>query len=708
MDSLQQCWEKIVSMNGTIAGAEKQRRKVLLVAFSMFLMFLLFYASVALRNEETREGAVLIVCLLLPTQTYVILRIVSLHEITNNELKVLAAVNVITCVISDLNGRSTGTIAWPFLVLVVDFLLIMRVGNSCVLSVVVCGLLWIFTTIFEDAYRIGIYDIPFITPSQSVRRDILNEKSDCTDLPCARGLEDAMASEIAAVLVFVMDFIATRGFANEVVREQDAMQRTINTVQEITQLLSRYDVDAVAERLASCKGDLALPEMMEATLQQMEANLRTYKPYLPGALFEMPDLQGNSVSRTFVPPPGGTTGEVTVVFTDIRASTLIWQQAPEAMRKALRIHDRIIRHIMEEFGGYEVKSLGDAFMVAFETLAAGVSFALKVQEELNEVEWPAGLDTVPICAQQGHLWGGLTVRIGVNSGPVTVEQNPLNGRMDYFGHTVNVAARLEGVCVPGAVALPASLWSDDFEAIAVAGEANPLSLKGVVEPLNTCSIWPRSLADRRWAPLEMQPKNDITNDVLRVESGSSLVSLTVSPQQPTKTATFGVIDVNLGAISGEMLQKMNSHLTSLKAVLDQSGGTLVSLLGGRVCVGWNIFRSVHAHAENAIRFAHRMKHTPEILRGVGLATGDIQHGEVGSRTQRFFAVCGTTVKQSWTLCDATVKEGKSFLYRPPTGIALPASLTENLLAADELHPGVYGFIDDVHVFEQTVPFSWGE
>ena len=162
-----------------------------------------------------------------------------------------------------------------------------------------------------------------------------------------------------------------------------------------------------------------------------------------------------------------------------------------------------MRDVMRMCGGYEVKTIGDAFMIAFASTCDGVAFGLRVQERLFEADWPASLlEDAPICCRQGSLWGGLTVRIGVNTGPVTVEQNTLTGRTDYFGHTVNVASRLESTCTPGAVALPSDLWTSvSGSRSAVAGVPEAVHLKGVSGNTLVCCVWPVSLGGRRQTPL---------------------------------------------------------------------------------------------------------------------------------------------------------------------------------------------------------------
>ena len=212
----------------------------------------------------------------------------------------------------------------------------------------------------------------------------------------------AVREVLATSFPLILDFLATRGFAEEAEKEQAAMARTIETVEAAAQLLAGYDVDTVAELLEAAEG--RLPPAMHAALQRLEDNLRLYRPYLPAALFE--DLEGSHCSTAVSTPdaPGRESGEATIVFTDIRSSTSVWEAAPDAMQKAIRVHNAVMREAIAMFGGYEVKTIGDAFMVAFESPCAGVSFGMAVQEALLAAEWPAALLEVPIC-RLTELWG---------------------------------------------------------------------------------------------------------------------------------------------------------------------------------------------------------------------------------------------------------------------------------------------------------------
>ena len=590
----------------------------------------------------------------------------------------------------DLNSRTYGSTAWAALVLVVDYLLVMQTEERFTLGFVAAVVLWLILMGMEEQYRFGMFDMPGLFPQkgEQSRWQHHRDVSDCEKLPCAT--ED-MAKVLFAIAIFVIDFLATRGFARRILKEQAAMERTVSVVQEIASLLARYDVEGVAEMLKVQRDEL--PEEMHATLQRMEENLRKYRPYLPAALFEE---EGGAPSAS-VPPPVLENDVGTIVFTDIRSSTSIWECAPEGMRAGLKIHNAVMREVMQVFGGYEVKTIGDAFMVAFATTADGVNFGLQVQEYLREAHWPASLlEEAPICAEQGPLWGGLTVRIGVNTGTVTVEQNTLTGRTDYFGHTVNVAARLESTCTPGAVAVPSDLWTSVCGLCsAVAGEAEALALKGVSQPMRVRCLWPVSLAGRRETrlrePSDVRGGNVLESESERCSTHSYSLSSSASlfPTLADATATVGIVDIAVGESRHTALHALNAGLATLMIALDQSGGMLVTLLGSSVCVGWNLARSAPSHMENAIRFAQRILATTNLC-GAGIVSGPVQHGDVGARQQRFVTVMGRTVRRSWALCEeAMAGDGGVCLFEPPEGAVLPYSLDHVLVRA---HDYVYTIV----------------
>eukprot|EP00755_Sulcionema_specki_P013302 Sspe_Gene.53663::Locus_29641_Transcript_3_5_Confidence_0.741_Length_767::g.53663::m.53663 len=96
-------------------------------------------------------------------------------------------------------------------------------------------------------------------------------------------------------------------------------------------------------------------------------------------------------------------------------------------------------------------------MIAFQSAQDAFDFCMEAQVALYEAEWPEELEEVPLCQFVEGAWNGLRVRMGIHFGEVDVVVNPITGRADYFGSTVNIASRVESqvdggfVCMTKAV-----------------------------------------------------------------------------------------------------------------------------------------------------------------------------------------------------------------------------------------------------------------
>jgi predicted ATPase/class 3 adenylate cyclase len=118
-------------------------------------------------------------------------------------------------------------------------------------------------------------------------------------------------------------------------------------------------------------------------------------------------------------PPAGV---LTFLFTDVEGSTRLWAADAAGMSASLRTHDEVLRRVIDGFGGYVFTTAGDAFCVAFARATDAVECARAVQAELGAVEWPGP---------------ALRVRMGLHLGEAELRDG------DYFGPTVNTAARVE-------------------------------------------------------------------------------------------------------------------------------------------------------------------------------------------------------------------------------------------------------------------------
>jgi class 3 adenylate cyclase len=118
---------------------------------------------------------------------------------------------------------------------------------------------------------------------------------------------------------------------------------------------------------------------------------------------------------------------LTILFSDIVGSTGHAARLGDAgWRDLLVAHDAVVRRELDRFGGREVKTIGDAFLVAFD---GAPSRAVRCAQAIVD-----GLEPL-----------GLTVRIGLHTGECEVLAD------DVGGMAVHIAARVAGLAEPGEV-----------------------------------------------------------------------------------------------------------------------------------------------------------------------------------------------------------------------------------------------------------------
>ncbi|CAG8525958.1 3888_t:CDS:10 [Paraglomus occultum] len=162
-----------------------------------------------------------------------------------------------------------------------------------------------------------------------------------------------------------------------------------------------------------------------------------------------------------IAPP---TGQVALVFTDIKNSTLLWETVQSAMHPAIKEHNDIMRRQLRNIGGYEVKTEGDAFMVSFPTVFSALLWCFTVQEQLLQADWPKEILDSDECKEvyggrhnNELLYKGLSVRMGIHWGAPVCEIDPITRRMDYFGPMVNRAARICSAADGGQICVSADV-----------------------------------------------------------------------------------------------------------------------------------------------------------------------------------------------------------------------------------------------------------
>lgn len=157
----------------------------------------------------------------------------------------------------------------------------------------------------------------------------------------------------------------------------------------------------------------------------------------------------------------------TFMFTDIvRSTNLIEAIGDEAWENLLRWHDRSLRALFEEYGGEEIKQVGDGFFVAFMNSAAAIECAVAINRTMAEHRESQGF------APQ--------IRIGLHASEATRRGG------DYVGREVNKAARI-GALANGEEIL-ASVETLDPAGRFATSEPRQVRLRGLAAPVEVASV----------------------------------------------------------------------------------------------------------------------------------------------------------------------------------------------------------------------------
>src|SRR5579863_6074346 len=128
---------------------------------------------------------------------------------------------------------------------------------------------------------------------------------------------------------------------------------------------------------------------------------------------------------------------LTFLFTDLKGSTALYERVGDlAAFDLVRAHFHALLSIIASEKGAVVKTIGDAVMATFVKPEHAIAAGLKMRAAMDALN-----------AERGT--GDLVVKIGIHEGPCLAVM--LNERQDYFGQTVNIAARVQGLATSQAI-----------------------------------------------------------------------------------------------------------------------------------------------------------------------------------------------------------------------------------------------------------------
>lgn len=164
---------------------------------------------------------------------------------------------------------------------------------------------------------------------------------------------------------------------------------------------------------------------------------------------------GEPASAQRLAPSASTRSLKSLLFADITGfSRLPEQYAPRFVEVFLGTCKRILDSL--EHPAVDANTLGDGLFLVFELPSHAAEFAVRLQQALHRVDWPAmGLPRETAA------------RIGIHTGPVLRTFDPIMGKTAFYGTHVNRTARLEPIVRPGHIfvteAFAASLGAADDE-----------------------------------------------------------------------------------------------------------------------------------------------------------------------------------------------------------------------------------------------------
>ncbi len=197
---------------------------------------------------------------------------------------------------------------------------------------------------------------------------------------------------------------------------------------------------------------------------------------VPGhALMLLPEFQSLFPTQRLLPDESLSVTRAALLFTDLAGSTAIYARRGDPRAYHLvRLHFDELFRVADACGGLMIKTIGDAVMAAFQHPAEALQAALAMQAAISDLNSRANLQAAE-C---------LILKVGLHSGPCL--SVTLNDRPDYFGTTVNIAARVQGLSHGGDIVLTEAIHTDAEAVQLLQGQqltSASVMLRGIDDPV---------------------------------------------------------------------------------------------------------------------------------------------------------------------------------------------------------------------------------
>ena len=294
---------------------------------------------------------------------------------------------------------------------------------------------------------IGLERVVTMPPGYLVRAEHVDARSFEESIRSVRSATSEVSVPVLERALEMWHGTAYEEFADEewaVTETNRLVELKCAAIEDLTEhLLALGEHDRAIQRLVELVGEHPLRDRPRGQLMRAYAGagrqaealrvFRDYRSYLleeigsePSASVIAIDRQIASIGASSVSSAAlaaeRPTGVVTFLFTDIEASTAMWDNHPIEMDSAVERHHRLLIGAVGEQDGVVFATGGDGFAAAFADPESAVAAAVSAQRSLAAEDWPAPLR--------------IRVRMGIHTG-MSYERGG-----DYFGPTPNTAARV--------------------------------------------------------------------------------------------------------------------------------------------------------------------------------------------------------------------------------------------------------------------------
>lgn len=315
-------------------------------------------------------------------------------------------------------------------------------------------------TSFIDAFKSGLRIISYLNPNEKKEID--------TELqPGMYFLLDLIGK--ANSMIMINEGVSTEIQRNKVifVNENFELQKTEQNSGKIV-----FEIENNSDKRFLCALFYLQPDRAQMKLE--------FKPFLSGKkIINTQTFRNLFHSETIQSAEGLGVKDLTVLFTDLKGSTELYDRIGDLKAFSLvQQHFERLGKVIENNSGATVKTIGDAIMATFLNPVDGLKGALSILEEIEKFNVEYGSRV-------------LILKIGLHKGALIAVT--LNNRLDYFGQSVNIASRVQGLAGADEIYISQDIYSypgvkELLNDLKVGVEPVKAKLKGIQEEMTVFKI----------------------------------------------------------------------------------------------------------------------------------------------------------------------------------------------------------------------------